>query len=106
MQDIVIYFKKKFGGKKRFKFIRTYNWIRYSILAAVVLFLLFGNILLLTILDPYSAFGKISVTLVKTGFILINNFSSKQLAASNIFWFKPIETTVTAFLPLFFRRHF
>jgi len=106
MQDIVIYFKKKFGGKKRFKFIRTYNWIRYSILAAVVLFLLFGNILLLTILDPYSAFGKISVTLVKPVFILINNFSSKQLAASNIFWFKPIETTGYSLFAIIFSSAF
>jgi len=66
----------------------------------------FRKYFLLTILDPYSAFGKISVTLVKPVFILINNFSSKQLAASNIFWFKPIETTGYSLFAIIFSSAF
>ena len=59
LQDIISFLSKKFHKKKFYKKAKAYNWLQYSILALVVVFLVFGSVVLVNLLDPYSSFGKI-----------------------------------------------
>jgi ferredoxin len=68
-QDIVAWFTKR--GKKKNKKKRWYNYskpyhiLRYSLLTICVIFLIFGIVTPLLILDPYSNFGRIVVNLFR-----------------------------------------
>lgn len=76
MQDILIFISKKFKKKKRRRFTYTPNRklvLRYSVLSATLLLWVFGSLFLLNLLDPYSNFGKISVTLIQPLFSQLNN---------------------------------
>ena len=62
MQDVVSFLKKKFTKKKKkkkYRYQKALNWLRYSIVAVTIAFLLGGSILILALLDPYSLFGRI-----------------------------------------------
>lgn len=76
LQDIIIAIGKRFKPKKKRRFVYTSNKkliLRYSLLVATLLFWIFGSLFLLNLLDPYSNFGKIAVTLVQPVFSLLNN---------------------------------
>jgi ferredoxin len=69
LQDIMSRFTKR--GKKKnkkrrwFYYTKPYTTLRYSLLGIAVLFLLFGISMPLTLLDPYSNFGRIAVNLFR-----------------------------------------
>jgi len=91
-QDVVSWLRRKLSRRKRiFRFGKPYNVMRYSILILSILVFLAGNILLLNLLDPYSNFGRIVVSLVKPAAAEINNFLAKALASRSIFWLNPVE---------------
>lgn len=73
LQDIISFFSKKILKKKFYKKTKAYNFLRYSILAVVVLFLIFSSVLFLNLLDPYSNFGKIVSNLIRPIYYGINN---------------------------------
>lgn len=73
LQDLFSFFSRKFRKKKFYKKSKAYNWLRYAILALVVLFLVFGSMLFLNLLDPYSVFGKITSNLIRPIYYGINN---------------------------------
>jgi ferredoxin len=57
----------------------------------VVISFLFGSILLLNLLDPYSNFGKIWSDLARPFLVLINNILVKVLEKFNLFILYPVE---------------
>ena len=73
MQDVIGYFSKKFKKRKFFKFSKPKNLIRYGFLGLTLLFLVFGSIFLLNLLDPYSLFGKIGSNLARPVYYFANN---------------------------------
>jgi ferredoxin len=86
LQDLFIYISKKLAPKKKInKFKKPLNWLRYGLLALVILSLFTGSMLFLNILDPYSAFGKISGNLFRPLLVLINNIVSKSLTYTGIY---------------------
>jgi len=64
-------FKKKF---RRFGFKKPHTIIRYSLLTASVIVVFIWGIYMLTLLDPYSIFGRFMTYFAKPVVILINNF--------------------------------
>ena len=76
-QDLTSWCSKKarsFGKKKfRFRFAPPKTWLRYSILVIVCLSLFTGSIFLLTLLDPYSNFGRIVSALIRPVYKAANN---------------------------------
>jgi len=75
-------FRKKF---RRFGFKRPYTIIRYSLLAATLIVTLVWGIYLLTLLDPYSIFGRFMTYFAKPGVILINNFFAGILGKFDLY---------------------
>lgn len=76
LQDIIIRIAGVFKKKKRRKFVYSDNKkriLRYGILSLTLLFWLFGSLFLINLLDPYSNFGKISVSFLQPAYIWLNN---------------------------------
>lgn len=76
MQDIIIRLARVFRKKKKRKFVYSDNKkriLRYSILSLTLLFWFTGSLFLINLLDPYSNFGKISVSFLQPLFIWLNN---------------------------------
>ncbi|MCD4732069.1 MAG: 4Fe-4S binding protein [Bacteroidales bacterium] len=73
LQDVISFVSKKIRNKKFYEKMRTYNWLRYSFLVLVVIFLVFGSVVLVNLLDPYSNFGKIVSNLLRPIYYSINN---------------------------------
>lgn len=91
-QDAVSWLRRKLSRRKRiFRYGKPYNLLRYSILVLAVLVFLAGNILLLNLLDPYSNFGKIVVSLFKPAAVYVNNKLSMFLASHELFWIQPVD---------------
>jgi ferredoxin len=74
-QDIATYLSKRTAKrKKRFKFSKARNILRYAVLVvATVGSLLFGTTLLVGIVDPYSAYGRMAVNLLRPVYLSGNN---------------------------------
>lgn len=92
-QDFISALSRRFKRRKHKRFVYTPNRkliLRYSVLAAVILFWAFGSLFLLNLLDPYSNFGKISVTLVQPVFSWINNGLAYLLQQFEVYSISPM----------------
>ena len=91
LQDIIIYVSKKLKINKRFTYQRTYNWLRYSILIVTVTTFLFGNIILINLLDPFSNFGRIFSNLIRPVYLFANNVSVSVLELFDCYYLYPVN---------------
>jgi polyferredoxin len=73
LQDVFSWLSKKTGLIKRYKFKKALNYLRYPILGLTIVFLLFGSLFVLNLLDPYSSFGRIFSDVIRPGLIAANN---------------------------------
>jgi len=90
-QDIIIFFSRKLKITKKFTKTKTYNWLRYSILAITILAFFFGSVLLINLLDPFSNFGKISTNLFRPVYVGLNNLLALSLQKINSFYLYPVH---------------
>ncbi len=96
-QDIVSRISKKFFKRKKFKYLKNLKWLRYSLLAVSIISLIFGSVLALNLLDPYSSFGKITANLFRPVLILINNLAA--LISLKFDWYFFYSVELKAFNP-------
>lgn len=75
-------FRKKF---RRYGFKKPHTYLRYLILAIVLVVTMFWGISLLTLLDPYSIFGRFLTFFVKPVILLVNNLFSILLGKFHIY---------------------
>lgn len=96
--------KKQKSKKKRwYHYHKPYNWMRYSLLAICVIFLIFGiftqsdySTTLLLYLDPYSNFGRISANIFRPLVIEGNNLINwVALQMNNYHFYQLTIHTVT-----------
>ena len=86
LQDLFSFLARKLSPRIIiYKFKKPVDWLRYGLTVVVILSLLTGSILLVNLLDPYSAFGKISHNLFSPLVVLINNIASKALTYADIY---------------------
>ena len=74
--------KRKF---RRFGFRRPFTIIRYTLLAITLIVVLIWGIYMLTLLDPYSIFGRFMTYFAKPGVIAINNFLAGILGKFDVY---------------------
>ncbi|MCK9399438.1 MAG: 4Fe-4S dicluster domain-containing protein [Bacteroidales bacterium] len=92
LQDLFSFMARKLSPRKTiYKFKKPLNWLRFGLMAVVILSLLTGSILLINLLDPYSAFGKIFHNLFSPIVVLINNIASKALTYANVYGLAPVK---------------
>lgn len=93
LQDIFIRTSSWFKSKKKKRFRYTKDKVKYLRWGIVVLTLIFwfsGSLFLVNLLDPYSNFGKITVTLFQPVFSAVNNGTSFILEQFDIYWISPV----------------
>ncbi len=86
LQDVI----SRVGGliKRRFRkygYKKPYTFLRYSILAITAGILLLGGVYVLTILDPYSIFGRFMTYFGKPVILMINNLLASLLGKFDIY---------------------
>ncbi|MEE4178675.1 MAG: 4Fe-4S dicluster domain-containing protein [Bacteroides sp.] len=94
LQDGFIALGRRFKSKKKRRFFYSKNpnnILRYSILGATIIFWFFGSLFLVNLLDPYSNFGKISVSILQPAFLFINNKLGLLLEQFHIYSVAPME---------------
>ena len=90
--DIVSFISRKTKKKKkRFRYKKPHNILRYSLLAVTVIFFTAGSIYFILLLDPYSNFGRILTYFVNPVIILLNNGVAGILENFNIYAIFPVE---------------
>lgn len=72
-QDVIAWIAKKTNRKKRYHHSQEKRLLRYSMLAITVIGSLAGITILLSLLDPYSAFGRMIVNVFRPVYLGINN---------------------------------
>jgi ferredoxin len=85
LQDVVSWISGKSNKKRRYKYHKAWNIGRYTLLTIVVAPLLFGSITLVTLLDPYSLFGRVATVLFKPVVVVVNNVLSAGFASADIY---------------------
>lgn len=72
-QDLVYRLKRTLTKKKKFKYKKAANALRWSVLGLTIIAFVAGFTFLVGLLDPYSAFARISVHLLKPAYLAGNN---------------------------------
>jgi len=72
-QDLVSWFSKRYNRKKKYNFSKGKPILRYSILAAVIIAFIAGGTFLLSLLDPYGAFGRMVTHVFRPVYMAGNN---------------------------------
>ncbi len=75
LQDIVIRLADKVRKPRKVKFKpqKSYPWLRYGVLALTVGLFLSGSMLGLSLLDPFSNFGRIAGDLLRPMYVVVHN---------------------------------
>ena len=103
-QDIVSWLSGKRRGKRfRFRFRKPATWLRLVVLGAFIASLVAGISVIYTLIEPYSAFGRMMSALVAPLYGLTNNLfaSVAERADSYLFysvdvWFKSMPVLIAA----------
>ncbi len=101
LQDIFINGTRRLRKKKKRRFVYSSNsnrWLRYGILATLIIMWIFGSMFLINLLDPYSNFGKISVGFFQPAYIWLNNQTAFLLESIGIYRVAPLQEKT---LPLY-----
>jgi polyferredoxin len=92
LQDLFAYLSRKLSPRKKiFKYKKPVNWLRYGLFALVILSLFTGSILLVNLLDPYSAFGKMVTNFFRPVTVIANNLVSVALSKIDIYWLPRVK---------------
>ena len=95
-QDAVSWIRKKTKRKHRYRFGKPQNWWRYGFLVLPLLILLVGKSLIgISLLDPYSIFGRIASDLFQPVYMWLNNLLAGGLERMNVFVLYPENITPT-----------
>ncbi len=84
-QDVFSRISKRLHLIKRYKYKKPMDYLRYPLLGLAVVFVLFGSLFVLNLLDPYSSFGRIFSDMVRPGLIVVNNWIAGLLEKFNIY---------------------
>ena len=91
LQDIFIFIAKKTKRIRVFRYAKAHTIIHYGFFALTLISVLAGSMLILSLLDPYSIFGRIQNDMVKPLVVVINNSIAPVLESKHIFWLYPID---------------
>ncbi len=91
LQDVVNYIKRRSVRRQKFRYLKAMRWLRYGILVVSVAFLAGGSILVLSLFDPYSTFGRIFSDLFRPLVTEGNNLLASLLSQHGIYTLYQVE---------------
>ncbi len=105
-QDVMNRLSAKFGRKnlnkkwnkrrKRFNYSPARNVLRWTVLAVTVLSFVCGFTLILGLLDPYSAFGRMVTNVFKPLYMLGNNLLESVFTGFGNYTFYRVDASITS----------
>lgn len=111
-QDFVNWLAKKFNKKKKYGFRAEKPWLRWGVLAVLVIAWLCGFTFLVGLVEPYSAYGRIASQLFRPVYLLGNNLLAGISESTGSYRFfkmavsiKSVAAFVTAILTLLIIAH-
>jgi len=104
MQDLIARLRRK---KNKYSYSKPLSWLRYTMLAVMVLAIVFGVASVVQLLAPYSSFGRIATAILQPLWMLGNNllagaaerFDSYTFYSVDV-WLKSIPLLVIAIVTL------
>lgn len=90
LQDIFIFFRKKFFKKKAFKYHKSLSIYHYGIFLISIILFLSGIILPLVFFEPFSVFGRLTANLFRPFLNFINNNLSYLFYQAGIIFLRPM----------------
>lgn len=109
LQDVVSWLRGRRDKKarRRFAYKREVPWLRYTLLAAEIAALVAGVGAIASLLEPYSAFGRIATAILQPLYRIANNglaaiaahFDSYAFYSTEV-WIKSVPTLIIAALTL------
>lgn len=93
-QDVAEFISGLFKRKRKYKFLPTRNLLRYGILGAVTLAFFLGFTFLLSLLEPYSIFGRIASNIFRPLYQEGNNLLTTILGWFNNYKLYMVEITI------------
>ena len=95
LQDIINWISQKtVKKKKRFRFSPAKNIVRWSVLTIAVCSFLCGFTVLLGLLDPYSAFGRIITNIFKPVYMIGNNLLESIFSRFDNYTFYQVDASL------------
>ncbi|MDL2238779.1 4Fe-4S binding protein [Bacteroidales bacterium OttesenSCG-928-K03] len=86
--------------KYRFKYLRSLKWLRYSVLVIFCVALIAGITMVFSILEPYSAYGRIASNLFAPIYVGINNFFAFIAERIDSYAFYSVEVKIKSVVTL------
>lgn len=91
LQDFISRISRKIYKKNGYQKLKDYKWIKYSIFGFTIISFFAGSLVLITLLDPFSNFGRIFNNLFKPLLMLLNNFVAVSFNKLDLFLLYPVE---------------
>jgi ferredoxin len=102
LQDCILWIKKRVKRKFRYRFSSPIDYLRYPFLALPVIAYLAGTVLFVSLLDPFSNFGRIISNFLQPVYIFLNNTGAKLLEKVNIFFLYPEDIFLSGWIAYMF----
>jgi ferredoxin len=102
LQDCILWIKKRVKRKFRYRFSTPIDYLRYPFLALPVIAYLAGTVLFVSLLDPFSNFGRIISDFFQPVYIFLNNTGAKLLEKVNIFFLYPEDISLSSWIAYMF----
>jgi len=102
MQDFILWVKKRINRKFRYRYTKPVNYLRYPFLALPVIAYLSGTIFFVSLLDPFSNFGRIVSDFFQPVYVFLNNTGAKLLEKANVFFLYPEEISMSGWVAYMF----
>jgi polyferredoxin len=90
-QDIVNRISKQFNRKKKYPYYKANNKLRWIIVALLIVLFFAGGNVFISILDPYSAYGRMATHILKPIYVLLNNGIAFVSNHFHYYNFYPVE---------------
>lgn len=101
LQDGISHLSARRKGKKnRFRYSQAKSWVRYGILALFVAAMIVKISLLVSLLDPYAAYGRIASGLLAPFYRLGNNLLALFAGKMDSYAFYPVEVQIKGWITL------
>jgi ferredoxin len=99
-QDVVDWIAKKFHRKKIYPRLKERKVLRWSIVVLTTVAFFSGFLIVVSILDPYSAFGRFATTIVKPVYLEGNNIIARISNYYENYRFYKVDVLVTSITAL------
>lgn len=98
-QDVISWFSKK-TKKNRYSYSPAVSWLRYATLAVFVITLILGFSTIYTVLEPYSAYGRMASSLLSPLYQWGNNVIASLAERAESYTFYSTEVWMKSILTL------